>query len=129
MTSYPLFDPTSLFAGGDDFAHRNITVKSGSTVNSTTPLPRGTVLGRITATDKYIPSVATASDGSQVPACILADDSTDPSLGDVVAPAYFQGEFADGKLTFDSGWTSATLEAAFRQAGSQIYIRTIYPLG
>lgn len=128
MTAYPMFDPTSLFAGPSDIVARNITILSGATVNSSTSLPRGTVLGRVSASDKYIPSVAGASDGSQAPVAILADDISTAS-GDVAAPAYFEGEFADLKLTFDASWTAATLEAKFRQSNVPIFLRSLNTLG
>jgi hypothetical protein len=128
MTSYPMYDPTSIVASGSDLVARSITVLSGSTVNTITPLPRGTVLGRISASDKYIPSVSTASDGSQTPVGVLAD-TVDPSAGDIVCDAYFEGEFADLKLTFDAGWTATTLEAAFRKANAPIFTRALNTLG
>lgn len=39
-------------------------------------IPLGTVLGKITATGKYIPAVETAVDGSKVAAAIYIGDST-----------------------------------------------------
>lgn len=141
MTTYDAFNPTSLFAGGDDYVHRDITVASGSqlasgaivnnaaTTAALTVLPRGTVLGRVTATDKYIVCVKTAADGSQTPAAILAADNVDPSAGDVGAPAYFEGEFAGEMLAYDASWTLTTLEAAFRQADEPVYIRSVGVLG
>lgn len=128
MTAYAMFDATSLFASQSDIVARAITVLSGSTVNSSTSLPRGTVLGRVTASDKYIPSVTGASDGSQLPVAVLADDISTAS-GDVACGAYFEGEFADLKMTYDSGWTPATLEAKFRQNNFPIFIRNLNTLG
>lgn len=124
MTIYPTFDPTSLFAGGDDFEWREVTVKQAG------QLTRGTLLGRITATDKYIASVAGAADGSQLAAnlVILAED-VDTTAGDVVAPVYMQGTFAFEKMTVDASWSFATLDAALRAAASQIYLRTLGVLG
>ena len=134
------FDTSALIAGDTDVVSRDIVVASGaqlaigasvigvtSTV-VTTVLPRGTVLGRITASDKYIVSIATASDGSQVPACVTACD-IDPSAGDVPGPAYFQGEFAAEKMSFDASWTAATLEAAFRKNNTQVEVRSLGVLG
>jgi hypothetical protein len=134
MTWSSTFSNTALFAGSSDVVARAITVKSGATVTTVsggaalTVLPRGTVLGRITATDKYIPSVSGASDGSQVPSCVLAAD-TDPSGGDAVTEAYFHGEFAVQQMSFDYGWTSATLQAAFRTNNIAIFARDIGVLG
>jgi len=83
----------------------------------------------VATADKYILSVATAIDGSQVPAAILATD-TDPSAGDLTAPVYFEGEFAFEQLSYDASWTSfAQLDAAFRQSGSEIFVRQLGQLG
>ncbi|HEY8125382.1 MAG TPA: hypothetical protein VIF88_08190 [Methylocystis sp.] len=41
MTIYNTFDPTSLFAEGDDFLHRSIVVKSGAAY------VRGALMGRV----------------------------------------------------------------------------------
>jgi hypothetical protein len=69
----------------------------------------------------YIPSVATATDGSQKPVAILAD-LCDPSAGAVNAPLYFAGEFNGDALTFDTSFSVATLTAALRS--QNIYIKT-----
>jgi hypothetical protein len=83
----------------------------------------------IGATDKYVPCVASAIDGSQVPAAVLAAD-TDATGADAATVAYFAGEFAFEKMTVDASWTSAAaLDAAFRQAGLPIYIRSLGVLG
>ncbi|MDA8092343.1 MAG: head decoration protein [Betaproteobacteria bacterium] len=61
----------------------------------------------------FVASVATAADGSQVPAAILADYA-DASGGAVVAPAYLTGEFNQDKVTFDASWTLAALTPLLR---------------
>ena len=83
----------------------------------------------IGATDKYVPCVATAIDGSQIPAAVLAAE-TDATGADAATVAYFAGEFAFEKMTVDASWTSAAaLDTAFRQAGLPIYIRSLGTLG
>ncbi len=124
---FATFDPTSLFAGEPPVRHRQITLLSGSN-GAGTPLKRGALLGRITASDKYKPSVATANDGSQTPIAVLASD-TDSSGGDVNCPAYFEGEFAFEMMTVDASWTAATLQAALRVANAQIYVHQVGTLG
>lgn len=126
MTDYAMYDPTSLRAGGH-LRDRQITVASGANASGAF-LKRGTVLGRVTATDKYVLSVKTANDGSQVPAAVLAFD-IDASAADVVCSGYDDGEFVAEKMTFDASWTAATLEAALRAAGSKIYVRSAGILG
>lgn len=126
MTDYPMYDPTSLRAGGH-LRDRQITVASGANAAGAM-LARGTVLGRVTATDKYVASVKTATDGSQVPAMVLAF-GIDASATDIVCSGYDDGEFVAEKMVFDASWTADTLEAALRVAGSKIYVRKAGVLG
>jgi hypothetical protein len=123
MTFYPMFDPSNLRAGDAPLVHREVTVAEGGAYL------RGQLLGRVTASDKYIPCVKTASDGSQNPAAVLAYD-TDTTSADVATVAYFEGEFAFEKMIVDASWTSAALlDAAFRQAGLPLFIRSLGTLG
>jgi len=126
MTDYAMYDPTSLRAGACQ-RDRQITVASGANAAGAV-LKRGTVLGRVTASDKYVTSVKTANDGSQVPAMVLAFE-IDASAADVVCSGYDDGEFVAEKMTFDASWTAATLEAALRGSGSKIYVRSAGVLG
>lgn len=80
-----LTDTSTHFVAGDSFT---VTVAAGS--------------------GKWVPCVKTALDGSNVPLAILAD-VCDPSGGDVNAGVYQSGEFNQNAITFDSGWTVATL--------------------
>ena len=121
------YDPTSLIAGAFPVRHRTLTLASGANASGS-PLRRGTLLGRVTASDKYIPCVRTASDGSQTPAAVLAFDA-DASAADTVAPAYFEGEFAAEMMTIDVSWSLAQLLAALRQASSDLYVRSVGVLG
>lgn len=61
----------------------------------------------------FIKSVATATDGSQRPIAILADNA-DASGGAVTAPVYFQGEFNSDRIVYDNSWTVATLKPVLR---------------
>jgi hypothetical protein len=122
MTAYAMFDPTALFAGDKVPRHRVAPISGAAA------LKRGTLLGRITATDKYIPSVRTASDGSQNPVAVLAGD-TDTTAADVNAPAYFEGEFAGEVMVIDASWTIAQVQAALRIALLPLYVRSVGSLG
>ena len=124
---YPNFTPTALYAGDFPRTTRSITVASGAN-QAGLPLKRGTVLGRVTATDKYIPSVKTANDGSQVPAAVLVSE-VDAGAADQGAKGYFTGEFAGEVMTFDASFTIATLEAAFRIANAAIFVRSVGAIG
>jgi hypothetical protein len=112
-----MFIPDQLFAGQFQPVTQPITVKSGAGV-----LKRGTVIGQITATGKYIESVATATDGSQTALAVLADD-VDATAADVLSGAYLSGEFNSNALTFDASWTLATLTAAARPLA--IFVKTV----
>ena len=76
-------------------------------------LPRGAVLGQITATKKLTLSVQAATDGSEVPYGILAD---------VLCGVYVKGEFNQNALTFGAGHTPLTVHDALRDAG--IFLKT-----
>lgn len=73
---------------------------------------------------KYTLSVATATDGSQVPNAILTD-ITDATGGDVGCGVYIAGEFNQSALTFDGSWTLAALTAAMQPFN--IYLRVVNP--
>ena len=100
--------PDQLIAGELKIVTTNITVLSGSGI-----LKRGTVLGAVTASGKYVLSVKTASDGSQVPTAILADD-VDATSSDAIGGGYLMGEFNINAMTFDASWSAPTLTAALR---------------
>jgi hypothetical protein len=84
-------------------------------------LPRGSVLGKITATGKYaLVNSAGADDGRRTAAVILAED-IDATLVDVTTTAYDMGEFNENALTFGGTDTVATHKATLQ--GKNIYVR------
>lgn len=106
------YTPDSLIAGN---AHlligRKITVASGAGI-----LARGTVLGKITASGKYLKSASGASDGSQTPDLILAED-VDATSADAEALAYARGDFNSNALTLGTGHTVASITEGLRAKG------------
>lgn len=64
----------------------------------------------------YIKCVKTASDGSQTPVAILADDA-DASAGPVTTGGYLAGEFNAAALIADASWTIPNLVSALRPYG------------
>jgi len=106
-TSLDTFTPDDLIAGDFPLMTRPIVLKSGQ------DLPRGAVLGEIGSTGTFVLSVAAATDGSEVPAAILVDD-TDASAGDVASAAYDTGEFLGSALTLGAGHTLGTIRAPLR---------------
>ncbi|TKI02889.1 head decoration protein [Martelella alba] len=110
------FIPDQLVSGPLQLVTDTVTILTGATARYV----RGTVLGVVTASGKYTLCVATATDGSQTPAAILADD-VDATAADVTGGVYLMGEFNQNRLTFDTSWTAATLKPAFRSLG--IFLR------
>ncbi len=112
------YTPGDMYLGNYPLAVRGVTVVSGAGV-----LVRGTVIGKITSGGKYQTALAAASDGSQTPRLILAED-VDATSADVAAKAYWSGDFDSTKLTFGTGITAAAFEAALDTAGLPIFIKT-----
>lgn len=98
-----------------------INMVTESIVLDTGNLSRGAVLGKITATGKYVLSASAAVDGSQTPAAILAEDA-DATDGDKVTVAYLTGEFNTAALTLGAGHTIASITAGLRDQG--IFLKT-----
>lgn len=102
------YTPDGLIAGDFDIVTGGITVASGAGV-----LARGSVLGKVTASGKYVLATAAANDGSQNPSVILAEN-VDATSADVACEAYQTGEFTEGALTLGAGLTVDGIRAAMR---------------
>lgn len=63
-------------------------------------LKAGTLVGRITATNVLAPLVSTASDGSQLPVGVLANDLTIAAGATVTTTICDQGDIAAEKILF-----------------------------
>ena len=94
----------------------------GITLASGQNLKRGALLGKVTATGKYKLSVATATDGSEDPIAILAQD-TNASSADTKTVAYLSGEFNESAITFGSGHTADSTRLELRKLG--IYLKKV----
>ena len=110
--------PDQLIAGNSKLVTGPATILSGQT------LQRGSVLGQISASGKYILALSAAVDGSQTPVAIAAD-YIDASLGDVSGGIYLAGEFNSAALTLGAGITLAAATAALRPLS--IYLKTSVP--
>lgn len=87
--------PDNLIAGSKwTIGTKGVTLAAGQG-----QLKRGTVLGIITDSGEAVAVDSAKSDGSQMPDCILADD-TDTASGAVTAAAFSAGEFIRGSLIF-----------------------------
>ncbi|SHN18268.1 head decoration protein [Roseibium suaedae] len=111
------YQPGGLIAGTYPVGKRTVTITGGA-------FEEGTVLGRITASDKYTLSLTASADGSEVPAVILPV-AVDASGGDVTGPVNDSGEFDASKLVYGAGHDADTVEASFRQTGKPIYLRKL----
>jgi hypothetical protein len=83
-------------------------------------LAAGSVLGRITASDKWNLSLSAAGDGSEVPRAILMD-AVDATGADKAGRVWLTGEFADEKLVFGTAHTIASTKTALAEKG--IYLK------
>lgn len=110
FTAQDAYSPDRLFAGEFPRADGKVTIASSAA------LTRGAVLGKVTATGKYLLSASAAGDGSQVPDVILAEDA-DASGGDVEALVYLTGQFNEDALTLGTGHTVASIRQGLRERG------------
>ena len=100
--------PDQLIAGNaNELVGEKITVLSGQV------LLRGAVLGKITASGKYVLSLSAAADGSQTPDFILAEDC-DAAAGDKIALAYSRGDFIAEKMILGASHTVASIKEGLR---------------
>lgn len=102
------FAPDKLIAGGFPLHTREVTIASGQGV-----VPRGAVLGVVTATGKHVLSLAAAEDGSQTPDVILTTE-VDATSADVKAIAYDSGDFVEAALALGTGHTVDSIRAGLR---------------
>jgi hypothetical protein len=104
------YTPDRLIAGDTQLVPRKVTILSGQN------LVRGAVIGKITASGKYILSLSAASDGSQTPDLILAEDCN-ATGGDKVGLAYATGEFNESALTIGTAHTADSIREGLRVKG------------
>lgn len=121
MPQYPsqstnTFQPDNLVAGVTQLVSETGTLIAGQN------LPRGALVGKITASGKLTLSLAASSDGSQVPYGVLYD-AYDATAGDTICGVYVKGEFNPNAMTFGTGQTAAGVRVALRDAG--IYLKPV----
>lgn len=105
-----------LISGTQPIADDEVTILAGAA------FVRGTVLGRITASDKYTLSASAAGNGSEVPSAILLHDIP-ADVADRKASVAFTGQFNPDALTLGAGHTIASIRFALRQVG--IFLKTM----
>lgn len=89
---------------------RKVTILSGQN------LVRGTVLGKVTASSRYVLSLSASADGSQTPDLILAED-VNATAGDKQAMAYSRGDFNSAAITLGTAHTVASVTEGLRAKG------------
>lgn len=106
-----VYTPDALIAGNHHLlVARKITIPAGQN------RARGDVLGKVTASSKYVLSLSAATDGSQAPDAILAE-ACDASAADQQALAYFRGDFNAAALTLGASHTVASITEGLRAKG------------
>lgn len=100
------YTPEDFITGSKDIVTKGVTIASGADV------VQYTVLGQVTATGKFIKSVATANDGSQVPVAIAAT-AVASAAADVDAPVFLQGVFNPELIVWDASFTAILKSTAF----------------
>lgn len=101
------YTPDRLHAGDFPIRTLDVTIASGQN------LTRGALLGKITASGKYVLSLAAAIDGSQTPVAILAED-VDATGGDKSGIVYISGDFNENAITYGTGHTADSVRAGLR---------------
>lgn len=88
---------------------RSITIKTGQN------LQRGAVIGKDGA-GKYLLSASGATDGSEVPDLVLAQD-VDATSADAPAIAYSRGDFSESALILGTGHDLDSIREGLRGKG------------
>lgn len=100
----------ALVVGGYDLVDDTVTLLTGQN------LKRGALLGKVTASGKFVLSAAAAGDGSQTPIAVLADD-VDATAADKAAPIYRAGGFNANQIIYGAGHTFASVKEALNARG------------
>jgi hypothetical protein len=101
------YQPDQLVSGEFPRVARSGTIAAGQN------LPKGAVLGRVTASGELKLSATAAGDGSEKVYAVLAE-AIDTTGGAATAPIYLTGEFNPADLTFGTGHTAASTGDALR---------------
>lgn len=99
--------------GGDI---ETVTVPANSTIK------RGTVMGKITASGKYVTSLSASSDGSQIATTILAEDAVNDTASpvDIKVVIYKKGTFNSLGVVFGTGQTLANTKDSLHNVSIEI---------
>lgn len=98
------FDRSKVFIGNNRTQRVTYTNSGGSTVN----LQKGRLMGRVAANQKVLPHVSTATDGSEQPQFMLADDYAVAAGATAVLTVVDAGDVAEEKVILGGTDTLAT---------------------
>jgi uncharacterized cupredoxin-like copper-binding protein len=104
------YDRTKLLLGGNDYVKRDYT---NSTYVDVT-LSAGQLMGVIAATDKVVPCTSGASDGSQLPIGVLANDVTVEAGETLFLSICVSGQIAREKVLFSGSDNMDTVVSSRR---------------
>ena len=110
---------STLLAGHDVITMQVALASTGAEIT----LQRGTPLGRVTATRKFVTWNPAANDGSETIAAILAETKTVPAAGDAKSDAYVHGEFHKNAIPWGAATADQINDAIWAMAGRGIYAR------
>lgn len=96
----------SQLIAGETHELKPVTIASGAGA-----LTRGTVLGLVTASNKYDQHNPGGADGTQIARAILAEDA-DATAADITAQAYVLGKFRASDLVWPGGITDPQKKTA-----------------
>lgn len=113
MNEQPKFASEGTHTPSDLVIQGPITSESIVLASGAGSLTRGTVLGKITASGKYLKSLSGASDGSQTPDLILCED-IDATSADKTTLAYSSGVFNSNALVLGASHTLASIKEGLR---------------
>lgn len=99
------YDYSKIFIGENQYETGDLTNGTGSPVTYLA----GTVMGRIAASQEFLPLVIAAVDGSQFPVGILAQDITIAAGATKNVPIGIAGRVIEGKLIFNGAETLSSL--------------------
>lgn len=113
-------DLSKIFLWNNRYTQADNTNATGATID----YAQGTIMGKIAATGKIIPLVSGATNGSQYPVGILAEDYSVPAGATVTMTYCVAGDVASEKLVFTGGNTLATVIEA-KTLGDRIASDTV----
>lgn len=109
------FNYDDVTSGSDEIATTSVIIASGQTLGALAPI------GQVTATGKFVLSESDASNGSQKPVYITAQE-IDASSGDVNTQVFKAGTFDPEMLAWDDSFTAPQKLTAF--VGTPISLQT-----